>query len=131
MEHLIISSTATVSWLNKKNILRDVPPELAIVFSHGAFDITVLPLLDLYKLTFAKTGSAPSQQEIKDTIALTRFDNIKMNKREIRLPKEGMQITLDGIATGYIVDQAIYLMEQRGIKYALINAGGDKISRHF
>lgn len=123
-----------VSWMNKNGVLKDAPPELIMALSHsayynrisnGAFDITVLPLLELYKNTFEKSGAAPSQQEIKDTIALTGFDNIKINKREIRLSRKGMQITFDGIATGYIVDQAVYLMKQRGIKYALINAGGD------
>ncbi|MBW2742244.1 MAG: FAD:protein FMN transferase [Deltaproteobacteria bacterium] len=36
-----------------------------------------------------------------------------------------MQISLDGIAKGYIVDQAANLIKLNGIKYALINAGGD------
>ncbi|MFH1075969.1 MAG: FAD:protein FMN transferase [Pseudomonadota bacterium] len=128
------ATNTPVSRLNKESVLKDAPPELTLLLSHsayynrisnGAFDITMLPLLELYKKTFEKSGAAPSQQEINDKIALTGFDNIKMNKHEIRLSKEGMQITFDGIATGYIVDQAVYLMEQRGIKYALINAGGD------
>ena len=36
-----------------------------------------------------------------------------------------MQISLDGIAKGYIVDQAANLINLNRIKYALINAGGD------
>ena len=36
-----------------------------------------------------------------------------------------MGITLDGIAKGYIVDKTAELIKNMGIKYALINAGGD------
>jgi thiamine biosynthesis lipoprotein len=123
-----------VSWLNTKGTLNDISPEIAAVlhqaayFNHiskGAFDITVLPLVNLYKETFAKTGAAPTVQQIKEKMALVDYDKVKIDKQGIRFLKDGMQITLDGIAKGYIVDQAANLIERHGIKYALINAGGD------
>jgi thiamine biosynthesis lipoprotein len=123
-----------VSWLNAKGSLHDISPEIAAIlyqsayFNHiskGAFDITVLPLLELYQETFAKTGTPPTLQQVKEKIALIDANKVKMDKQGVRFLKEGMQITLDGIAKGYIVDQAANLIERRGIKYALINAGGD------
>ncbi len=123
-----------ISRLNKKGVLHDISPEMSALlhqsayFNHisgGAFDITVLPLLKLYKETFKKAGVPPTLQQIKEKIALINFDKIKMNKDEIRFLGEGMEITLDGIAKGYIVDQAANLIEKHGVKYALINAGGD------
>ena len=39
--------------------------------------------------------------------------------------KEGMGITLDGIAKGYIVDRAGEVLAAKGIVNHLINAGGD------
>ncbi|MBW2645677.1 MAG: FAD:protein FMN transferase [Deltaproteobacteria bacterium] len=123
-----------VSWLNTKGTLNDISPEIAAVFhqaayfnhiSKGAFDITVLPLVNLYKETFAKTGAPPTVRQIKEKMALVDYDKVKIDKQGIRFLKEGMQITLDGIAKGYIIDQAANLIERHGIKYALINAGGD------
>ena len=51
--------------------------------------------------------------------------HVRHGRGEIRFAREGMGITLDGIAKGYIVDRAVSLLESRGIKHALINAGGD------
>ncbi len=123
-----------VSWLNQKGFLKDISPELADVLhqsvfynyiSKGVFDITVLPLLGLYKKSYESTNSSPSLKQINEKMKLVNFENIKMDKQGIRLLKDGMQITLDGIAKGYIVDQAANLVKLNGIKYALIEAGGD------
>ena len=123
-----------VSWLNQKGFLKDISPELADVLhqsvyynyiSKGAFDITVLPLLELYKISYEKTGSSPSFEQINEKMELVNFENIKINKQGVRFLKDGMKISLDGIAKGYIVDQAANLIKLNGIKYALINAGGD------
>ena len=123
-----------VSWLNQKGFLKDISPELADVLhqsafynyiSKGAFDITVLPVLELYKKSYESTGSSPSLQQINEKMKLVNFENLKIDKQGVRLLKDGMQISLDGIAKGYIVDQAANLIKLNGIKYALINAGGD------
>jgi len=123
-----------VSWLNQKGFLKDMSPELADVLhqsafynyiSKGTFDITVLPLLELYKKSYESTGSFPSFRQINEKMKLVNFENIKIDKNGVRLLKDGMQISLDGIAKGYIVDQAANLIKLNGIKYALINAGGD------
>ena len=123
-----------VSWLNQKGFLKDISPELADVLhqsafynyiSKGIFDITVLPILSLYKKSYESTNSSPSLKQINEKMKLVNFESIKMDKQGIRLLKDGMQITLDGIAKGYIVDQAANLVKLNGIKYALIEAGGD------
>lgn len=139
MEELIkifdrYSSSTPVSWLNDKGELRDVCPELAAVMSKsayfhflsgGSFDITVQPLVDLSKKTFAETGKAPLPEKIKEKLVLVDADKVQFNRRGIRFLKEGLGITLDGIAKGYIVDQAANTIKKMGIRYALINAGGD------
>ncbi|MBU2522447.1 MAG: FAD:protein FMN transferase [Proteobacteria bacterium] len=128
------SDNTPVSWLNQKGFLKDITPELADVLhqsvyynyiSKGAFDITVLPLLELYKISYEKTGSSPSFEQINEKMKLVNFENIRIDKKGVRFLKDGMKISLDGIAKGYIVDQAANLIKLNGIKYALINAGGD------
>jgi len=128
------ADNSPVSWLNQKGILKDISPELADVLhqcafynyiSKGTFDITILPVLELYKKSYESTGSSPSLKQINEKMKLVNFENIKIDKQGVRLLKDGMQISLDGIAKGYIIDQAANLIKLNGIKYALINAGGD------
>jgi len=52
-------------------------------------------------------------------------ENIIFDGRSIAFRKDGMGITLDGIAKGYIVDKASKVLTSKGIKNHLINAGGD------
>jgi thiamine biosynthesis lipoprotein len=48
-----------------------------------------------------------------------------MSEGEIAFGKAGMAVTLDGIAKGYIVDQAVEVLKTRGATSVLVNAGGD------
>lgn len=101
--------------------------EDAIKFSNitdGAFDITVRPLLDLWKKA-KKEEKVPTEEEIEKAIFLVGWDKIFIEGNQIRLEKKGMQIDLGGIAKGYAVDKAIEALKRNGIKRALVNAGGD------
>jgi thiamine biosynthesis lipoprotein len=127
-------SDSPVGVLNKEGRLLDVPPEVAKVMarslyfhelSQGAFDITVQPLVDLYKRQFDAHGCAPSEGDLEKVLALVDFHAMSFDGKSIRLRKEGMGITLDGIAKGYIIDQAAEVMKSYGIQHTLINAGGD------
>jgi len=93
--------------------------------SEGAFDITVQPLLDLYKDSFENKKRAPTDNEIKETLELVNFENIVIEFKKIRFEKKGIKITLGGIAKGYAVDKAIDVLKKNDIKHALVNAGGD------
>lgn len=101
--------------------------EDAIEFSKltkGAFDITVKPLINLWKKA-EKEEKVPTEQEIEKAILLVGYDKIVIEGNQVRLEKEGMQIDLGGIAKGYAVDKAIEALKKNGIKRALVNAGGD------
>jgi len=93
--------------------------------SQGAFDITVQPILDLYTYTFGELGRAPTDDEVKDTLKLVGYEQIYIKNRHVEFTKPGVKITLGGIAKGYIIDRAIKVLEENGIKHALVNAGGD------
>lgn len=123
-----------IGQLNREGILRDVTPDIYKVMfranhfyqlSQGAFDITVKPLIDVYKESFTQTGNPPDVERVKDILKLIDGKNVHCDEGEIRFLKDGMGITLDGIAKGYIVDKTAHLLEKAGIEHALINAGGD------
>ena len=124
-----------VAQLNKEGFLQDVPPEVADVVarsmdyyrqSHGAFDMTVKPIVDLFKKGFKSgKGTRPGETELKKAIELVGSDKVELKGNTVRFKRPGMGITLDGIAKGYIVDRASGMLARHRIKNHLINAGGD------
>jgi len=124
-----------VALLNKEGFLRDVPPEVAEVVSkaldyhrltQGNFDISVKPVVDLFREKFAgHKGTPPSEGELASALDRIGSNKIELKGRELRFQKPGMGITLDGIAKGYIVDKASGVLASRDIRDHLINAGGD------
>jgi thiamine biosynthesis lipoprotein len=127
-------SASAIGTLNKEGHLADMPPEVSEVIaralhfhkaSNGAFDMTVKPLVDLYKEHFAAHKSPPSEAAVTKVLDLVDASAVRFDGRTIRFTKEGMGITLDGIAKGYIIDCGAKALERHGIKHALINAGGD------
>lgn len=123
-----------ISWLNCHGVLNDVPPNLAKVLqtsqalyqkTQKAFDISMLPLLELYKKTLATTGRTPSHAQVKKQMEVVGFEKIAISSRKVVFQNSGMRISLDGIAKGFIVDQAVEFLKFHGVHYALINAGGD------
>lgn len=90
----------------------------------GAFDITVKPLIDLYKTSFAG-NHVPSETEINSAMKLVGIENLHLEKGALVFGKSDMAITLDGIAKGYIVDKASEVLLQHGVANHLVNAGGD------
>ena len=127
-------STA-VAHLNREGRLADVPPDMANVvrralshyrISNGAFDISVKPVVDLFKNRFSgKKPSPPTGKEMREALKLVDASRIELAGNSILLKKPGMGITLDGIAKGYIVDKASEAISKHGIANHLINAGGD------
>jgi thiamine biosynthesis lipoprotein len=95
--------------------------------SDGSFDITVMPLLELWGFAKAYEKTLPSQAEIDRTLACVSYELIDLDPAncEIRLKREGVKIDLGGIAKGYAVDSAVKNLAANGVDAALVNAGGD------
>ncbi len=124
-----------VGQLNREGHLNDIPPEVAEVvsralyyhrLSQGNFDITVKPIIDLFKeKTVENEKTLPNDKELRKALEFVDSNNIELKGSAITFKKPGMGITLDGIAKGYIVDRASERLAAHNIKNHLINAGGD------
>ena len=124
-----------VAQLNREGRLSDVPPDMANVvrralahyrISNGAFDVSVKPVVDLFKTRFSgKKPSPPGEKEMSEALKLVDASRIQLKGNSILFKNPGMGITLDGIAKGYIVDRASDCIAGLGIENFLINAGGD------
>ncbi|MDA8159723.1 MAG: FAD:protein FMN transferase [Desulfobacteraceae bacterium] len=122
-----------VAELNRTGVLRQAPPELLEVvnrslFHHrltnGAFDITVEPVCQLFQKIPA-VGHPPSEDEILALLPRVGSEHLRVEGSTISFAKEGMGITLDGIAPGYICDRASTLLTKLGVTNHLLNASGD------
>lgn len=127
-------SGSAVGVLNRDGHLADAPKEVREVLTRaghfhgvtgGAFDVTVKPLVDLYKDHFADHGRPPAEAAVVKALELVDGAALRMEGSRVALGKEGMGVTLDGIAKGYVIDCGADVLRQYGIKHGLINAGGD------
>ena len=114
--------------------------------SGGAFDITVAPLVNIWKgkiREFENEKSSPYQGEagrgksrglalpaesqIRKALSLVGSNKIRLDDFEssIKFAQSGMSIDLGAIAKGYAVDQAVKRLKELGVQSALVNAGGN------
>ncbi len=60
-----------------------------------------------------------------EVLALVGYQNLALDGARIAFARPGMQITLDGIAKGYIVDAGVAALQARGFENVMVEAGGD------
>src|SRR5690348_15933198 len=113
-----------------------VPPDLyraiaqAVQFSRlsgGKFDITVAPLVNLWKAALSG-DSMPSMAQRQQAEDCVGYDKIELTPPDqITFRSPCLQIDLGAIGKGYAVDRAGELLQDSGIRNALINSGGSTI----
>ena len=96
--------------------------------SDGAFDITVLPLLELYKRHQETADGLPSDAEVQETLGLVDYRQLKVDGRRVYFEVPGMGITIDGAGKGYIVDEGVKELVRAGFSNVLLEAGGDLVA---
>lgn len=132
-EMSLYQSQSPISQLNQSGSLQETPAEMlkvldqalqACAYTEGAFDITVLPVLDLIKKSFKEKKSAPNDGELMALRPLVNCQAVKIEKHKVQLRK-GQKISLDGIAKGYAVDKVSQELKSQGIKNFLLNFSGN------
>jgi thiamine biosynthesis lipoprotein len=125
--------TSEVSILNEKGYYEGVSDDTRYVIQRansfselfeGFFDITILPVLELWKESVSKS-KVPTDVEINRKLRLVNHRDIFIEDKKVSFKKPGMGITLAGVAKGFAVDKAIEVLSRRHMKHALVNAGGD------
>jgi len=92
----------------------------------GALDVTIGPLVALWKTTWKK-GKPPPEARVAAAKALVDWRAVRLDPKEPRaqLLKPGMHLDLGAIGKGYATDQAAALLRERGIPAALVDLGGN------
>jgi FAD:protein FMN transferase len=113
-----------------------VPPDLyrvieqAVQFSRlsgGKFDITVAPLVNLWKAALSG-DSVPSLSQRQQAEDCVGYDKIELTPPDqVTFRSSCIQLDLGAIGKGYAVDRAGEVLHSYGIRNALINSGGSTI----
>jgi FAD:protein FMN transferase len=124
-----------ISRLNAAGELRKPAPELRAlieesqrfgVLSAGAFDISVQPLWQLYADHFwshARVVPDIVARAREVARALVDFRRIETGAGRIAFAREGMGITLNSVAQGFITDAIADLLRNEGFESAVVDLG--------
>lgn len=97
--------------------------------TRGAFDVTVGPYAQLWRRA-RRTGQFPAVSELQEASTRVGYEKVVLDERErtVQLLAPGMRLDLGGIAKGYALDEALQVLQQRGVHHALLEAGGDIVA---
>lgn len=96
--------------------------------SGGLFDITVLPLINLWGFHYYEKDSdwqPPRQSEIDSVLGQIGFHNIIISENRVRKQMPDLQLDVNAIAKGYGVDAVANFLQIRAFKDYLVEIGGE------
>lgn len=94
--------------------------------SDGAFDVTVGPLVRLWRRARRQKELPPALQ-LQEALSLVGYRQMRLLEEghRVELLKKAMRLDLGGIAKGYAMAEALAVLRRAGIGSALIHGGGD------
>jgi FAD:protein FMN transferase len=129
----VYSENSELSKLNKNKVIESPSDDLkrniarSLCYSNlsdGAFDITVQPILELFKKSFSEKNSPPSGEMISKELKKVDYRKVIIKGNEIKIGDD-QSITLGGIAKGYAVEKAVEILKNYKITMALVDASGN------
>ena len=94
--------------------------------THGAFDITVGPLVDLWGFGI-KDRSNPDQAQIEETRAYVGYSKIHLRDKMLTKDDARMRLDCSAVAKGYACDVIANLLKSKGITNFLVEIGGEMV----
>jgi thiamine biosynthesis lipoprotein len=92
--------------------------------SDGAFDITIAPLLELWGF-YGDKPRLPENEEIGACMTRVGYQYLSTTDSRLEKTRGDVEIDLGGIAKGYAVSEAAKVLKEKGVRSAVIDAGGD------
>lgn len=90
--------------------------------SHGKYDITIGPLLDLWDFGNKEKRELPTLEEIEKAKKNTGFSNLILDGNRLYFSKKGIEIDTGSFLKGYAVEKAKETMRDLGVKSAFISS---------
>ena len=94
--------------------------------SRGAFDVTVGPSVQIWRLARAR-GRVPPPLQVSAALKSVGYKKLKIATatRQVTLTDPDMRLDLGALAKGYILDESIGVFTDAGVSSAMVDAGGD------
>ena len=96
--------------------------------SGGAFDVTVGPFVQLWRES-KRMGRLPTAIELSEAgwNSGSPLLEVDEDRGMVKLWSRDMRLDLGGIAKGFILQDALKLLRAKGVRSAMIEAGGDLV----
>ena len=90
----------------------------------GAFDVTIGAVKQLWHFD-SDHSQIPDELFLTASLKKVNYHFLQLLNKKVRLLQPGMVLDLGGVAKGYIIDRAIELLKNQGLKSGIVDAGGD------
>jgi len=94
----------------------------------GAFDITVMPLINAWGFGFTDPMKL-SKEQVDSILPLVNYHNIKLENGRLIKTDPAIMIDFNAIAQGYSADLIAGMLESKGIENYLIDVGGEVLAK--
>ncbi|MFH1120300.1 MAG: FAD:protein FMN transferase [Bacteroidota bacterium] len=94
----------------------------------GAFDITVMPLINAWGFGFTDPMKVDSAT-VDSILPLVNFRNVKLINGKLKKTNQAIRVDLNAIAQGYSSDLIGKMLESKGIEDYLVDVGGEVLAR--
>ena len=92
--------------------------------SDGAFDVTIGPVVDLWR-NAKKKNAVPTKEQLAEAKAKVGYKKLILSDNTVLFAVEGMRLDLGAIAKGYAIDKAVEAMKRAGATSGFVDVGGD------
>ena len=122
---------SALSQLNREGELADPPAELVDLVtksllvaerSGGAFDPTIQPYWTWLRETVETTGRIDPEEQTR-WLDKVDYRKVSCSEEEMGFGEEGMALSLNGVAQGWITDRASEILRAGGARHCLVNLG--------
>lgn len=93
--------------------------------SAGKYDITILPLVEIWGFAAKKVEKKPTDEEIASVLPLVGYQKLHLDGDILRKDNPQMRIDLSSIAKGYGVDRVAELLVKEMRQNFLVDIGGE------
>jgi len=97
----------------------------AAKLSGGSYDISMGPVVKLWRKA-RKEKVLPNPDSLKIALKKVGYRYIHLNsvEKSVWLEKKGMLLDLGGLGKGYVAQAVLNMIQSKGFKSAMVNAGG-------
>lgn len=92
--------------------------------THGAFDITVAPLVNAWGFGYTEPQRTDSIA-ISSILEYVGYERLRLENKDLFKDTAAIQLDASAIAKGYSVDKAAEILEMKGVKNYMVEIGGE------